>query len=77
MRLFRNDAIGPLNQVHEDCRIAEFRSPLRQVRFRDPTGPAAGCSSKNWNVFGGNFVESFTEGRPTDRDNGVGGDLAH
>jgi len=76
-RLFRDDAIGPLNQVHKNCGIAEFCTPLRQVYFRDPTGPAAGPSSKDGNVFGGNFVESFAEGRPTDGDDGVGGDLTH
>lgn len=75
--LFGDDAIGPFNQVHEDCGIAEFCSPLRQVCFRDPTGPAASSSSEHWNVFGGNFVEGLTERRPTDRDNGVGSDLAH
>ena len=76
-RLFRDDAIGPLNQVHKDCGTAEFCSPLRQICFRDPTGPAAGASSKDGNVSGGNFVESFAERRPTDGDDGVGGDLAH
>jgi hypothetical protein len=76
-RLFGDDPIGPLNQVHEDCGIAEFCSPLRQVCFRDPTGPAAGSSSEDRNTFGGNFVEGLNERRPTDGDNGVGGNLAH
>ena len=76
-KLFCDDAIGPLHQVHEDCGIAELCSPLRQVRFRDPTGPAAESSSKDRNVFGGDLLEGLFEGRPTDGNYGVGGDLAH
>src|SRR5258708_20004011 len=59
--LFRSNAVGPLDQAHENGRTAEFCSPLSYICFRDPTGPAAGPSSKDGNVFGHNFFEGFAE----------------
>src|SRR5260370_41682702 len=75
--LLGDDAVGPLDQADKDGGTAEFCSPLRYICFRDPTGPAAGSSSKDGNVFGHNFFEGFAQGRPTDGHDGVGGDFAH
>jgi hypothetical protein len=50
---------------------------LNQICVRDPTGPAAGSSSKNGNVFGDDFVEGLSEGRPAHGNYGIGGNLTH
>ena len=73
----RDDAVGPLDKAYKNCWIAELCAPLRYIRFRDPTGPAAGSSSKDGNVFGHDFFERFAERRPADGHDGVGGDFAH
>jgi len=66
--LFDNDAIRPFHQRDEDCRVAELGSPLIQIGFRDPTGPGAGPSRKDGNVFVDNFLKRFAERRPTYRE---------
>ena len=43
---------------------AEFCASLSCICFRDPTGPAAGPSSKDRNVFSENLFEGFAERRP-------------
>ena len=72
-----DDAVGPLHQAHENGGTAEFCSPLSYICFRDPTGPAAGPSSKDGNMFGHDFFERFAERRPADGHDSVGGDFAH
>src|SRR6266581_3471231 len=73
----RDDAVGPLDEADKNCGIAEFRAPLRYIRFRDPTGPAAGSSSKDGNVFGEKFVERFAERRPANGHDGARSRFAH
>jgi hypothetical protein len=73
----RNDAVGPLDQADKDRGIAEFCAPLSYICFRDPTGPAAGSSSKYGNVFGENLLERFAERGPTDGHDGIRGGFAH
>jgi hypothetical protein len=73
----RDDAVGPLDQADKDRWIAEFCAPLIYVRFRDPTGPAAGPSSKNGNVFREDLVERFAERRPTHWNDGARSGFAH
>src|SRR5260370_33412306 len=61
-----DDAVGPLHQADKNCGIAEFCAPLSYICFRDPTGPAAGPSSKDGNVFGHIFSNvSLSGGQPT------------
>src|SRR6267143_31160 len=72
-----DDAVGPLDQAHENCGTSEFCSPLSYICFRDPTGPAAGSSSKDGNVFGHDFFERFAEWRPAHRHDSIGGHFAH
>src|SRR5260370_40340730 len=52
-------------------------SPVRYYCFRDPTGPAAGSSSKDGNLFGHDFFEGFAQGWPTYRHDSIGRDFAH
>ncbi len=73
----RDDAVGPLDQAHENGGTAEFCSPLRHVCFRDPTGHAAGPSSKNGDAFGHYFFEHFAERRPAHGHNSIGRGFAH
>jgi len=54
-----NNSVRPLYERDKDRRVSEFCSPLIQVCFRDPTGPGAGSSSKNRNMFRDNLVEGF------------------
>src|SRR5258708_13621031 len=75
--LFRSNAVGPLDQAHENGRTAEFCSPLSYICFRDPTGPAAGPSSKDGNVFGHNFFRRFAERWPADVHNRIRSVFAH
>src|SRR5260370_12545476 len=72
-----DDAVGPLHQADKNRGITEFCAPLSYICFRDPTGPAAGSSSKDGNVFGHNFFERFAERRPAHRHDSVGGGFAH
>jgi hypothetical protein len=67
--LFDDDAVGPLHQRDKDCRVAELGSPLIQICFRDPTGPGAGPSGKNGDMFVDNFSERFAEWGPANREN--------
>jgi hypothetical protein len=39
-----NNPIGPLNQGDKDRGAPEFRVPVGQIGFRDPTGPGTGSS---------------------------------
>src|SRR6267143_567050 len=73
----RDDAVGPLDHADKNGGIAEFCAPLRYICFRDPTGPAAGPSSKDGNVSGHNFFEGFAERRPAHRHDGIGSHFAH
>jgi hypothetical protein len=75
--LLGDDAVGPLHKADEDGRIAELESPLSDISFRDPTGPAAGASSEDRDFVRDNFLERFLEGRPADGDDCVGRGLAH
>jgi len=75
--LFRDDAVGPLDQAHKNRRIAELCAPLRYICFRDPTGPAAGSSRKDGNVFGHNLLEGFAKRGPAQRHDRVHRRLAH
>jgi hypothetical protein len=75
--LLGDDAVGPLDQAHKNCGIPKFCSPLIQIRFRDPTGPAAGSSSKNGNVFGHYFFKRFAERRPTNGHDRIHRRLPH
>jgi hypothetical protein len=54
-----NDAVCPLHERDEDRWISKFGAPLIQVCFRDPTGPGAGSSSKDGNMFGDDLIECF------------------
>ena len=73
----RDDAVGPLHQADKNCGTAEFGSPLIQICFRDPTGPAAGPSRKDGNVFGHNFFKRFTERRPAHGHDRIHRRLSH
>src|SRR5216684_1482105 len=75
--LLGDDAVGPLDQADKNRGIAEFCAPLRYICFRDPTGPAAGPSSKDGNVLGHDFFERFAERRPAYRHDGIGRHFAH
>ena len=59
---FHNDPVSPLRQRDRDRRIPEFRSPLIQVCFRDPTGPRTRSSRKDRNLFGYNLCECLAYG---------------
>src|SRR5712671_4052953 len=72
-----DDAVGPLYQADKNCGTAEFCSPLIQICFRDPTGPAAGPSRKNGNVFGHNFFKRFAERRPAHWHDRIHRGLSH
>src|SRR5215813_5029929 len=54
--LFAGDTVGPFDQRNENGRIAELCVPIRQIVFRDPTGPRASPSSKYRNVFGDDLL---------------------
>ncbi len=54
---------------------AEFCASLSCICFRDPTGPAAGPSSKDRNVFSENLCEGFAERRPAYGHHGAGSGL--
>ena len=54
-----------------------MQTTTAQVCFRDPTGPGTGASSKHGNVFSHDFLAQFGEGRPTDREHGLRGHIAH
>jgi hypothetical protein len=73
----RDNAVGPLDEAHKNRGVTEFRSPLRYIRFRDPTGPAAGSSRKDRNMFGHDFFKRFAERRPAHRHNRIHGGLSH
>src|ERR1700747_9005 len=73
LTLFGDNPVRPLDHGHEDCRTAEFCSPVLQIGFRDPTGPGTRPSSEDWNPLGHNFVAQFAQGRPTHRENRLGG----
>jgi hypothetical protein len=59
---FHNNPVSPLQQRDRDRRIAEFRSPLIQVCFGDPTGPGTRSSRKDPNLFGYNLWECLARG---------------
>jgi hypothetical protein len=73
----RDNAVGPLDEAHKNRGVTEFRSPLRYIRFRDPTGPAAGSSSEDRNALGHNFFERLAERGPAHGHDGVSGRFAH
>lgn len=75
--LLRDNAVGPFHQAHENRGTAEFRPPLIEICFRDPTGPAACFSSKDGNVFNGDLFERFAERRPAYRHDSIRCRLAH
>jgi hypothetical protein len=62
-----DNSVGPFHERDKDRRISEFCSPLIQVCFRDPTGPGAGSSSEDRNVFRYNLFEGFAQRRPAHR----------
>ena len=75
--LFRDNAIRPLHHGDEDRGTVEFRAPLVQVCFRDPTGSGTGSSGKNRNMLGDNFFESFAQRGPPHGLDCVHRGLAH
>jgi hypothetical protein len=75
--LLGNDAVGPLDQAYENCGTPKFCSPLIQIRFRDPTGPAAGPSSKDRNVLSDNFFESLAKRGPAHGHDSIRRRFAH
>jgi len=75
--LFGDDAVSPLDQRNESGGIAELRTPIREIVFRDPTGPGASSSRKNRDVFGDDFLTQLAERRPTNGNHRVQGSLAH
>jgi len=75
--LFGDDAVGPFDQRNENGRIAELCVPIREIGFRDPTGPGASSSSKNRNVFGDDLLAQLAERRPTNGNHRVRGSFAH
>ena len=76
-RSLRDDAVGPLDEADKNGGIAKLCAPLSYIRFRDPTGPAAGSSSKDGNVFGEKFVKRFAEWGPANGHNGARSRFAH
>src|SRR5215470_5734837 len=76
-RSLDDDAVGPLDEGNKNRGTAEFGSPLSQIVLRDPTGPAAGSSSKDGDFFGDGFFQCLAERRPADGKNGIGGGFAH
>jgi hypothetical protein len=77
LTLLDNDAVGPLHEAYKNRGISKLRTPIAEVAFRDATRPAAGPSSKNGNVLGGNFFKRFRKCRPSHRKHGASGGLAH
>jgi hypothetical protein len=63
--LLGHDAVGPFDQRNENGRIAKLGVPIREIGFRDPTGPGAIPSSKDRNVFGDDLLAQLAERRPT------------
>jgi len=66
-----NNSVRPFHQRDKYRRVSVFCSPLIQVCFRDPTGPGAGSSSKNRNMFRYNLFQGFTQWRPSNRQDRV------
>jgi len=75
--LFGHDAVGPFDQRNKNGSIAELCVPIRKIVFRDPTGPGAIPSSKDWNVFGDNLLAQLAERRPTNGNHRVHGSFSH
>ena len=74
---FDNNSVRPFHQRHKDRRSAELCGPSFQVCFRDPTGPGASPSRKNWNMFGENFRARFAQWRPVHRHDCIRRRLTH
>ena len=72
-----NNPVSPFHQRHKDSRITEFRTPLTQVRLRDPTGPGAGASREYRYAFGNNLGKRFTEWWPAHRKDLIRQRLSH
>jgi hypothetical protein len=77
LTLFADDPVGPFHQRNEYRRAAPLRAPVGQVCFRDPTGPGAGPSRKDGDVFGDNFFHHLGQRRPADGLDGIHCRLAH
>jgi hypothetical protein len=75
--LFGDDAVGPFDQRNENGRIAELCVPIREIAFRDPTGPGTCSSSKDRNVFRDDLLAQLAERRPTNGNHCVQGSFAH
>ena len=69
--LFGNDVVGPFHQRNKDRWAAPLCSPRGQICFRDPTGPGAGPSRKDGDVFRDDFFHHLAQRRPTDRLDGI------
>ncbi len=75
--LLGDHVVGPFNQGHEYCGVAKLRSIVVQVRFGDASGTGARAAGVDLNMFGGELVERFAYGRPSNRRYRVGERLSH
>ena len=75
--LLSDDPFSPLHERDKNSRRAELRSPILQIRFRDPTGPGTCSSRKYGNVFRNNLLLHLAERRPAHSLNGCGRGLTH
>lgn len=66
-RLFRIDAVRPLNEGNKNCRITIFRAPLVEISLPNATCSAASPACVNLYFLIRQFFHRFKQWRPANR----------